>query len=91
MPAVHLWTIDRGACHNDTREGRTLLRLAISWIAGRLRLETGQDLIEYALLGGLIAAALIAVAALPGLTTAVTSMANGVGECIDWDGVDCTP
>lgn len=68
-----------------------MLHISVTWILERLRTEIGQDLIEYALLGGLIAGALIAAAALTGLTTGVEGMANGVGECIDWDGVDCTP
>jgi Flp pilus assembly pilin Flp len=67
-----------------------LIHIAITRIVCWLRLEKGQDLIEYALLGGLIAAALIAVAALAGLPTAVADMASGIGECIDWDGVDCS-
>jgi Flp pilus assembly pilin Flp len=68
-----------------------MIHSSINWIAARLRIEVGQDLIEYALLGGLIAAALIAVAVLTGLTTAVTAMADGIGECIDFDGTDCAP
>ena len=59
------------------------------WLKTHIRSERGQDLIEYALLGGLIAGALLAAAALTGMTTAVTSMANGIGECIDFDAVDC--
>lgn len=62
---------------------------AMIWILMRARGERGQDLIEYALLGGLIAGALLAVAVLTGLTTGVTSMANGIGDCIDWN--DATP
>jgi Flp pilus assembly pilin Flp len=62
---------------------------AMIWILLRARGERGQDLIEYALLGGVIAGALLAVAVLTGLTTGVTAMANGIGECIDWDNVDC--
>ncbi len=59
------------------------------WLKAHVRSERGQDLIEYALLGGLIAGALLAVAVLTGMTTAVTAMANGIGECIDFDAVDC--
>lgn len=55
------------------------------WLKAHVRSERGQDLIEYALLGGLIAGALLAVAVLTGMTTAVTSMANGIGDCIDFD------
>jgi Flp pilus assembly pilin Flp len=46
--------------------------------------ESGQDLIEYALLGGLIAAAVIAVVALGTMTNAVTAMGNGISACIDF-------
>ncbi len=46
--------------------------------------EEGQDLIEYALLGGLIAAAIAAVAAAGVLTGAISSMAAGIGRCIDF-------
>jgi Flp pilus assembly pilin Flp len=62
---------------------------AVSSFKARITEERGQDLIEYALLGGLIAAALIAVAVLTAMTTSVTDMAEGIGECIDFDAVDC--
>jgi Flp pilus assembly pilin Flp len=51
--------------------------------------ERGQDLIEYALLGGLIAAAILAAVFVATLTTSVGDMAAGIGECIDFDNVDC--
>lgn len=53
------------------------------------RSERGQDLIEYALLGGLIAGALLAAGVFLGMENGVTAMANGIGECIDFDAVDC--
>ena len=62
-----------------------MLNTLVVWLKLHVRSERGQDLIEYALLGGLIAGALLAVAVLTGLTTAVTDMANGVGDCIDFD------
>jgi Flp pilus assembly pilin Flp len=68
-----------------------MINTVVTWIQARLVREDGQDLIEYALLGGLIAAALIAVAVLTAMTGAVEGMANGIGECIDFDGVDCNP
>jgi Flp pilus assembly pilin Flp len=49
-----------------------------------LRRERGQDLIEYALLSGLIAAGIVAVVAL--FTGSLESMVAGIGRCIDWDG-----
>ena len=61
------------------------------WLKTHVRSERGQDLIEYALLGGLIAGALLAAAVLTGMTDAVGGMADGIGECIDFDGTDCQP
>jgi Flp pilus assembly pilin Flp len=63
----------------------------ITWLKFHIRSERGQDLIEYALLGGLIAGALLAAAVLTGMTNAVQGMATGIGECIDFDGTDCQP
>ena len=51
--------------------------------------QRGQDLIEYALLGGLIAGALLAAGIFLGMENGIAGMANGIGECIDFDGVDC--
>ena len=68
-----------------------LLRMmtAVSGLRARFSEERGQDLLEYALLGGLIAAAITAAAVLLALTGALTTMATGIGECIDVD--DLTP
>lgn len=58
---------------------------AYSWLVTHLhRGERGQDLIEYALLGGLIALTLMAAAVLLALTGALQSMAGGIGACIDF-------
>ncbi len=64
-----------------------LLRMmtAVSGLRARFSEERGQDLLEYALLGGLIAAAIVAVAALGVMTGAITGMANGIANCIDFD------
>ncbi len=52
------------------------------------RSERGQDLIEYSLLSGLIATGLILAAAL--LTGALSSMIDGIGNCIDFSaGTEC--
>ena len=67
---------------------------AIAGLKARLREERGQDLIEYALLGGLIAAAIVAVAALGVMTGAIEGMADGIADCIDFDnsvGSECGP
>ena len=44
--------------------------------------ESGQDLIEYAMLGGLIALAILGAFILFG--SALTDMATGIGNCIDF-------
>ena len=55
-----------------------------------LRKEDGQDLIEYAMLGALIAAGIVAVLALFG--TQVTNMITNIGKCIDFNsGTVCAP
>ncbi len=66
-----------------------VFRLILSHLP-RLRRESGQDLIEYAMLGGLIAIALIGAGLVFG--PALTGMAEGIGFCIDFDaGTDCDP
>jgi Flp pilus assembly pilin Flp len=64
------------------------LTFALTWLLVRIRSERGQDLIEYALLGGLIAAALVAVIATGVLTNPDTGfmrqMVDGIGHCIDF-------
>jgi len=62
-----------------------MFSVLISWIRMHVRTERGQDLLEYALLGGLIAAAIVAVIALGTMTDAITSMASGISDCIDFD------
>jgi len=52
-------------------------------IVARYTGERGQDLIEYALLGGLIAAALIGAGF--SFSGALAKMATGIGNCIDFD------
>ena len=60
-----------------------MLSMVITYIRNRLSVESGQDLIEYAMLGGLIALAIIAVGTLA-FTGALNSMASGIGSCIDF-------
>ena len=63
-----------------------MLSVLVTYIRAHLpKGERGQDLIEYALLSGLIAAAIVAVIALGVMTGAITSMANGIGDCVDFD------
>ncbi len=66
----------------------TRVMLSVSSFAARLRSEErGQDLLEYALLGGLIAIALVTFGAL--FTPYLTTMATNIGQCIDF--TDNTP
>ena len=64
-----------------------LLRMmtVVSGLRARLSEERGQDLLEYALLGGLIAAAITAAAVLLAMTGAINGMATGIAECIDFN------
>ncbi len=45
--------------------------------------ESGQDLIEYAMLGGLIAVALLGAAFV--FDDALLKLGEGIGRCIDFD------
>jgi Flp pilus assembly pilin Flp len=58
--------------------------LAVRGLGARLREERGQDLLEYALLGGLIAAGLVAVGAIA-FSGPLQDMADGIGRCINFD------
>jgi len=54
--------------------------------------DHGQDLIEYAMLGGLIAVGMMVLAATGILTGAISGMATGIGHCIDFSSsTDCAP
>jgi len=65
--------------------------IGVRGLTHRLRDERGQDLIEYAMLGGMIALAIIGVA-LVAFQGALTSMATGIGNCIDFNtGTTCAP
>ena len=68
------------------------IAFAMTWFLVRIRSERGQDLLEYALLGGLIAAAVIAVIGLAVMDTTLTNMVNGIGRCVDFDSASvCDP
>ncbi len=60
-----------------------LLTSAVSSVTSKLHREEGQDLIEYALIGGLIAAALLAAFLILG--PKVSTMATNIGKCVDFD------
>jgi Flp pilus assembly pilin Flp len=67
------------------------LRVSLRSLGARFDGERGQDLIEYALLSGLIAAALVAVFA-TGLSSALTDMVTGISNCIDFkSSTVCSP
>ena len=67
-----------------------LVNYAILSLVGRLRTERGQDLLEYALLGGLIAGAIISVGMFAIMSGALTDLANGIANCIDFTPGGCT-
>jgi len=71
----------------------TLMRAigAVAGLRARLADERGQDLLEYALLGGLIAAAITAAAVTVTMTGALDAMAGGIADCIDFNGVTPCP
>lgn len=63
----------------------------VVWVL-RLKSERGQDLIEYAMLSGLIAIILVAASLLLGLTDPIQDMLDGIGRCIDFSsGTTCAP
>lgn len=67
-----------------------MLSIIVSYIQSHLRTERGQDLIEYALLGGLIALAI--TGAVLFLSGALSDMSDGISRCIDFDsGTTCAP
>ena len=62
----------------------TIVTYAMTWITSHLpRSERGQDLIEYAVLSGVIAVA-IAGAGFAAYETGLTSLASGIKDCIDF-------
>ena len=69
-----------------------MLSVLVTWIRTHLpQNERGQDLIEYALLGGLIALAIMAAVGLV-LTGALSGLFDGIGRCIDFDSTTvCDP
>ena len=69
-----------------------MIRYAIELVRSLVKSERGQDLVEYALLSGLIALTLMAAAVLLAMTGALQDMATGIGNCIDFDSsTSCAP
>lgn len=67
-----------------------MLSTIVAWIKAYIPSERGQDLIEYAMLSGLIALAIVGAVVLFG--GALTDMAEGIGDCIDFDNsTSCDP
>jgi Flp pilus assembly pilin Flp len=66
------------------------IHAGLTALAARLREERGQDLVEYALIGGIVAAALLLGIAI--LNPAVQSMFGEIRDCIDFSGsTSCNP
>jgi Flp pilus assembly pilin Flp len=66
------------------------IHAALTNFIASLREERGQDLLEYAMLGGLIAAAIVAVLVL--FSGSISTMITNIGKCIDFDNTTaCTP
>jgi Flp pilus assembly pilin Flp len=69
----------------------TWIMVGLMGLRERRNSESGQDLIEYAMLGGLIAAAIVAVGVLV-FSGALNSMASGISNCIDFSkSTTCAP
>jgi len=58
-----------------------MLKRIIVWFKG----ERGQDVLEYAMLSGLLAIVMLALLATGVLQDAVELMATGISNCIDFD------
>ena len=69
------------------------LLMACAWLVTHLhRDERGQDLLEYALLGGLIAVAITAAAVVTAMTGGLEGMATGIQDCVDFkSSTPCQP
>ena len=61
------------------------IAFAMTWFLVRIRSERGQDLLEYALLGGLIAAAIVALLGAGIMSGGVNSMVTNIRDCIDFE------
>jgi Flp pilus assembly pilin Flp len=65
------------------------IAFAIAWLRVHIRSEKGQDLLEYALLGGLIAAALLAAGIMITISGGVELFVGNIRDCIDFEPSPC--
>ena len=69
---------------------RCYVETAVESLRARLSEERGQDLLEYALLGGMVAVGILAAMII--FTPALNTMATGIKNCIDFTaGTVCDP
>jgi Flp pilus assembly pilin Flp len=64
-------------------------KAAAGYVRARLGSERGQDLIEYALMGGILAAGIAIMATILVVgngTSAFDDMANAIASCLDFEG-----
>ena len=61
----------------------------LAGLVADLREERGQDLLEYALIGGAMAAAILAAFFILDNTNAVDSMVTNIANCVDFEPSTC--
>jgi len=68
-----------------------VLSYIVTWLQSHIRSERGQDLLEYAMLGSLIAAAIAALVGAGIVTGALDDLFTGIADCVDFSaGTPCT-
>ena len=60
--------------------------MATARLRQRLTEERGQDLLEYALLGGIMGVFIVGLGAALTLTGAMSTMATAIANCVDFTG-----
>ena len=70
---------------------RLLAGMASGYLRARIGDERGQDLIEYALMGGLLAVAIIGIGFAVTLTGALDTLATTISDCVDFDAGTACP
>ena len=69
---------------------QSYIGVAVENLRARFAEERGQDLLEYALLGGMVAIGILAAMII--FTPALNTMATGIKNCIDFTaGTVCDP